>query len=106
MSKPMFTKAIVRKPARSLVHGITTHPEFGKPDYGRALYQHDEYVKALEVCGLAVQVLPALEDFPDSCFVEDVAVCTSRFALITRPGADSRRNEIAGIRRYSSQTCH
>jgi dimethylargininase len=98
MSSQMFTRAIVRKPARSLVHGITTHPEFGKPDYELALRQHDAYVKALERCGLAVQVLPALEDFPDSCFVEDVAVCTKRFALITRPGAASRAGEIAGIR--------
>jgi dimethylargininase len=98
MSSQMFTRAIVRKPARSLVHGITTHPEFGKPDYELALRQHDAYVKALERCGLAVQVLPTLEDFPDSCFVEDVAVCTKRFALITRPGAASRAGEIAGIR--------
>ena len=98
MSSQMFTKAIVRKPARSLVNDITTHPEFGKPDYELALRQHDAYVKALERCGLSVQVLPALEEFPDSCFVEDVAVCTKRLALITRPGAASRTGEIAGIR--------
>ncbi len=98
MSNPMFTKAIVRKPARSLVNGITTHPEFGKPDYELAVRQHDAYIRALERCGLAVQVLPALEEFPDSCFVEDVAVCTKRFALITRPGATSRTGEIEGIR--------
>lgn len=98
MYSQMFTRAIVRKPARSLVHGITTHPEFGKPDYELALRQHDAYIKALEHCGLTVQVLPALEEFPDSCFVEDVAVCTKRFALITRPGAASRSGEISGMR--------
>jgi len=98
MTTPMFTKAIVRKPARSLVNGITSHPEFGKPDYELALGQHDAYIRALERCGLTVQVLPALEEFPDSCFVEDVAVCTPHFALVTRPGAASRREEITGIR--------
>jgi dimethylargininase len=94
----MFTKAIVRTPGRSLTDGITAHPELGKPDYTLALRQHEAYVKALEQCGLTVQTLPAQEEFPDSCFVEDVAVCTSRFAIITRPGADSRRGEISGVR--------
>ncbi|MBU0927427.1 MAG: N(G),N(G)-dimethylarginine dimethylaminohydrolase [Spirochaetes bacterium] len=93
-----FKHAIVRKPAKSLVDGITTHPELGKPDYELALRQHEAYVGALERCGLSVRVLPAQEEFPDSCFVEDVAVCTGRFALVTRPGADTRRGEIAGVR--------
>ena len=98
MQLSMFKKAIVRRPARSLVNGITAHPELGKPDYDLALRQHDAYVDALERCGLSVQVLPALEEFPDSCFVEDVAVCTKAFALVTRPGAQSRRDETAGVR--------
>ncbi|MBN2874860.1 MAG: hypothetical protein JXM71_07175 [Spirochaetales bacterium] len=98
MKQPMFSTAIVRRPARSLVRGITTHPELGQPDYELALRQHDAYIGALERCGLAVRVLPELEEFPDSCFVEDVAVCTKSFAMITRPGAASRRNEIAGVR--------
>ncbi len=98
MQQPMFTKAIVRRPARSLVNGISSHPELGRPEYELALRQHDAYIGALERCGLSVQVLPALEEFPDSCFVEDVAVCTGSFALVTRPGAQSRRDEIAGVR--------
>lgn len=97
MTGKMFTHAIVRRPARSLVDGITTHPELGKPDYAQALAQHDEYTAALRTCGLEVTVLPALEDFPDSCFVEDVAVCTPRFALVTRPGAATRTAETSGM---------
>lgn len=93
----MFTKAIVRRPAHSLVNGLSDHPELGLPDYSLALRQHDAYVAALERCGLIVVVLPALEEYPDSCFVEDVAVCTSKFAVITRPGAASRAGETAGI---------
>ena len=38
-------------------------------------------------------VLPALEQFPDSCFVEDPAVITRKGAIITNPGAASRNGE-------------
>jgi len=40
-----------------------------------------------------VCVLEAIEQYPDSCFVEDVAVCTKKFAMIAKPGAPSRRGE-------------
>ncbi len=92
----MFTKAIVRTPAKSMLNGITT-ADLGKPDYHLALEQHAKYIKALESCGLEVTVLPALEGFPDSCFVEDVALMTTECAILTRPGAQSRRNEITHI---------
>jgi len=55
----MFTKAIVRRPAKSLVQGITSNPQLGKPDYDKALRQHDAYIAALEKCGVAVKVLPS-----------------------------------------------
>jgi len=80
-----------------MINGITAHPELGKPDYKLAVRQHDAYIAALERCGLSVEILPALEDYPDSCFVEDVAVCTRRFALVTLPREKSRAGEIAGI---------
>lgn len=89
----MFKNVIVRRPGRSLVNGITSAPELGKPDYELALKQHDEYIKALESCGVKVTVLEPLEEFPDSCFVEDTAVLTPRCAIISNPGAPSRRGE-------------
>ena len=92
----MFTKAIVRTPAKSMINGITS-VDMGKPNYELALVQHAKYVQALESCGLEVTTLPALEGFPDSCFVEDVALMTSECAILTRPGATSRRNEITHI---------
>lgn len=92
----MFTKAIVRKPGRSLVNGLT-EAGLGQPDFSKALEQHKNYVKALESAGLEVTVLPALEEYPDSCFVEDVAVCTPKGAILTRPGAASRKGEVAHI---------
>lgn len=89
----MFKHVIVRKPARSLVDGITSAPELGKPDYELAVKQHDAYIEALRSCGVEVTELPALEDYPDACFVEDVAVVTRKCAIITNPGAASRNGE-------------
>jgi dimethylargininase len=66
-------------------------------DYDRACAQHAQYVTALRAMGLAVQVLPAEPDLPDSVFVEDAALVLDECALITRPGADSRKPEIASI---------
>lgn len=88
-----FSNVIVRRPAKSLVEGITSAPELGKPDYELACKQHDAYIAALKQCGVEVTILPALEAFPDSCFVEDPAVITTKGAIITNPGAASRNGE-------------
>lgn len=93
----MFTKAIVRTPGKSMLNGIST-AGLGLPDYQLALKQHTAYIAALEECGLDVTVLPADEAYPDSTFVEDVALLTPRCAIITNPGAETRRGEIAAIK--------
>ena len=93
----MFQHAIVRTPCKNVLNGITSSPELGKPDYEKALLQHAAYINALKQCGVDVTVLPADEAYPDSCFVEDVAVVTKRCAIITNPGAASRNGETAGI---------
>jgi dimethylargininase len=92
----MFKNAIVRTPSRSMVKGITS-ANLGVPNYDKALEQHQAYIRALELAGLEVTILEPLEDFPDSTFVEDTALLTPSCAIITRPGADSRRAEVAEI---------
>ncbi|MBF4693756.1 dimethylarginine dimethylaminohydrolase family protein [Fusibacter ferrireducens] len=94
----MFKNCIVRRPSKSMIEGITSAPELGKPDYELALKQHDAYIETLKQCGVKVKVLDAMEAYPDSCFVEDVAICTSECAVITNPGAKSRNGEIIGIK--------
>lgn len=89
----MFKHAIVRTPAPSLLQGITSAPELGTPDYELALQQHQSYIEALKACGVQVKVLDAVDQFPDSCFVEDVAVCTKSFVTVTSPGASTRKGE-------------
>lgn len=92
----MFTHAITRPPAASYADGITTS-DLGPPDLALALRQHAAYVRALRECGLEVAVLDPAPAFPDACFVEDSALLTPRGAIVTRPGADSRRGEAALI---------
>ena len=92
-----FSNAIVRKPGKSLVRGLSGS-DLGKPDYGRACVQHEAYVSALKECGLGVTTLEADENFPDSTFVEDTALLTPHCAVITRPGAPSRRGEALRIK--------
>ncbi len=96
MKHRKFTKAIVRIPGMSLVNGLTT-ASLGEPDYTKALFQHEKYIKALRDCGLEVTILEADEKYPDSCFVEDVALCTSKCTVITNPGAGSRKGETESI---------
>jgi dimethylargininase len=94
----MFHYAIVRRPCRNMVQGITT-AGLGVPDYKLACRQHEDYIAALTSCHVEVQVLPPLEDFPDSTFIEDAALITPACGIITRPGAPSRRGETAGMRK-------
>ena len=92
----MFTNAIVRKPCKNMVNGITS-AKLGQPDYQNALRQHANYVDALKKCGLKVTVLDGDENYPDSVFVEDTALLTPKCAILTNPGAQSRSGEIVDM---------
>jgi dimethylargininase len=96
-TKQMFSHAIVRPPGRNFADGLTTF-KGGPPDYKKALAQHDAYCAALKHCGLELLRLASDLAYPDSTFVEDVAIVTDRFAILTRPGAETRLGEVAGIR--------
>ncbi len=91
-----FTRAICRLPGPDFAQGLTA-ANLGAPDYDRLLRQHASYLDALREAGLAVQLLDPLPGFPDAYFTEDVAVITPEIAVITRPGAPSRRGEAAHI---------
>ena len=93
----MFTKAIVRTPGKSIVKGLTESKSLGIPNYEQVIIQHQSYIENLKRCGLDVTVLESCEDYPDSTFLEDVALITPSCAIITRPGAYSRRDEVKQI---------
>ena len=97
MSNLMFTNAIVRTPGRSITKGLSNSITLGLPNYEQAIIQHQSYTDTLTKCGLDVLVLEPCEEYPDSTFVEDVALITPKCAIITRPGAPSRRGEVYQI---------
>jgi dimethylargininase len=89
--------AITRGVAASIGACELTHLERQAIDVDRARAQHRAYETALERLGCSVERLPALDSLPDSVFVEDVAVVLDEIAIVTRPGAESRRPEAAEI---------
>jgi len=93
----MFTNAIVRTPGRSIVEGLSDSKTLGLPNYEQAIIQHQSYIDVLTKCGLDVLVLEPCEEYPDSTFVEDVALITPNCVIITRPGTPSRRGEVHEI---------
>ena len=74
-----------------------THIDRTPIDVHVAQLQHHGYVQALKELGCAVLELPSEADLPDSVFVEDTAVILPDAALITKPGADSRKPETESI---------
>ena len=94
---PSFTRAIVRPPGKSFVEALTTST-LGVPNHELALEQHNAYVAALKRIGLDMLEMEPDERFPDSTFVEDTALLTTECAIITRPGANSRRGETDAIK--------
>jgi dimethylargininase len=93
----LFTRAIVRTPARNFDAGLTT-VSLGVPLFERVMEQHERYCEALAECGLALTRLDADERYPDSTFVEETAVITEQGAILMRPGAESRAGEVEAIR--------
>ncbi|XP_030428419.1 N(G),N(G)-dimethylarginine dimethylaminohydrolase 1 isoform X1 [Gopherus evgoodei] len=92
--------AVVRAPAESLSQHALRIEKSKEVDFARAERQHQLYVGVLKnKLGLQVLELPADESLPDCVFVEDVAVVCEETALITRPGAPSRRKEVDAMKR-------
>ena len=91
--------AITREVSRSIVHCELTHLARTPIDVERARAQHEQYRSTLCALGLEVLSLSEEPDLPDSVFVEDVAFVLDEVAVLTRPGADSRKPEVESIAR-------
>ena len=74
-----------------------THLERRPIDVANARRQHAEYEQMLRSLGCDVRQLPGLADHPDSVFIEDTAIVVGECAVITRPGAESRRGETPAV---------
>ncbi|RPJ21467.1 MAG: dimethylargininase [Chloroflexi bacterium] len=97
-----MTIAITRAVSPRFDECEITHIERTPIDLNSARLQHRAYVSALKELGCDVIELPAEADLPDSVFVEDTAFILPEVAVITRPGADSRKPETESIIRALS----
>jgi dimethylargininase len=89
-----FTHAIVRAPGKSILDGLRAI-DTGAPDLSIFKQHHNDYIVALESTGATVIQLDVNEEFPDSVFVEDSALCLPEGAISMRPGAATRFGEAA-----------
>lgn len=101
-----FTHAVVRGIPTSLAKEALRTDQLDV-DLEKAQKEHEVYVEVLrEKLGLQVVQLPADESLPDCVFVEDAAVVCGDTALITRPGAQSRRNEVKCLYIFPADSMH
>jgi dimethylargininase len=91
--------ALVREVSRSIAHCELTYLPRAAIDVDGAIAQHARYVEELAALGCRVEWLPPLAAHADGVFVEDTAVLVPELAVITRPGAASRRAEVDTVAR-------
>jgi len=89
--------AITRPVSQAIERCELTNLERVPIDFQRAIAQHHAYEETLQSLGVEVLALPEEPDLPDAVFVEDAAVVLDECAIITRPGADSRKPETESV---------
>ncbi len=100
--------AVTREVSEALPRCELSYLQRSPIDLELARAQHRAYEEALESLGCRLVGLPELPEQADAVFVEDTAVVLEELAIITRPGAESRRSEtrstaalLAGFRRLA-----
>ncbi len=91
-------RLLVRRPSPRLAEGELTHIERVPADAPLALRQWEAYVEVFRARGWEIIELAAADEHADGVFVEDAVVMFGDIAVITRPGAASRRGEIVSAR--------
>ena len=89
--------ALTRAVSPTLPQCQLTHLARQPIDVDLARRQHEAYEDALRAAGYQVIQLPSPADLPDAVFIEDTALVFEEVAIITRPGAASRRPETAAV---------
>jgi dimethylargininase len=62
-----------------------------------AARQHQKYQSELSRLGCTVHTIPTASGLADSVFIEDTALVLDEVAVICRPGAPSRREEVPAV---------
>lgn len=93
----MMRIAITRGVSPAIVKCELVHQRRQTIDVTKAQHQHQQYEEALGGLGCRVEALPVDSELADSVFVEDTAIVLDEVAVMTRPGAPSRRAEVPSI---------
>lgn len=75
------------------INNITRKPI----DPHEARIQHENYADTLRDLGYKIHMIEADDSLPDSSFIEDTALVLDEIAVITHPGAPSRRGETRAV---------
>ncbi|NND60856.1 MAG: dimethylargininase [Gammaproteobacteria bacterium] len=89
--------AITRSVSPAIGQCEITHIPREPVSFERANTQHRQYERELVELGCDIDRLPAEATLPDSVFIEDTAVVLDEVAVMTRPGAESRRAEVKAV---------
>jgi dimethylargininase len=95
-------RALVRRPGPRLAEGLVTHIERSSIDVQLADLQWVAYVDALRAEGWEVHEVEPAPHCADAVFVEDTMVVYGDVAVISLPGAESRRPEIEAAERAAA----
>lgn len=90
-------KALIRPPSPAFAEALGQVEGHAPIDLALALRQHADYATALVRLGCELVELVPDDTLPDACFVEDTAIVLGEHALVTRPGAPSRRPEVHAV---------
>lgn len=93
----MTRVAITRGISATINDCELTHVARTPIDVARAREQHAAYESALASLGCEIRRIPADDRYPDAVFIEDTAIVLDEIAVITRPGAESRRGELDAV---------
>jgi dimethylargininase len=88
---------LVRRPSPLLENGELTHFERQTVDADLAAEQWRRYTDAYRQRGWTVVEVPPADSHPDGVFIEDAVVMFGSTAVLTSPGAASRRGEIDSV---------
>ena len=85
--------AVTRAVSPTLADCLVTHRPRHPINVQQAVAEHAAYEETLRTLGATVLRAPPEPSLPDAVFVEDGAIVVDEVAVITRPGAASRRPE-------------
>ena len=89
--------ALTRAVSASIGRCELTHAARTPIDVERAREQHRAYESCLASLGCEVRRIPEDDRYPDAVFIEDTAIVLDELAIVTRPGAESRRGEVEAV---------